>query len=122
MGNQIDDEDEILSDEAGELDGGLDDLPIFNREKKSEQKSETEIGKGVILQYELYDQLVQARIRLQKLLATTAQLPSPDNIETFNRESSEDSNNVRKFDKKLINKNIFHKSKILIYVKFHEII
>ena len=122
MGNQIDDEDEILSDEAGELDGGLDDLPIFNREKKSEQKSETEIGKGVILQYELYDQLVQARIRLQKLLATAAQLPSPDNIETFNRESSEDSNNVRKFDKKLINKNIFHKSKILIYVKFHEII
>jgi len=94
LGNQIDDEDEILSDEAGELDGGLDDLPIFNREKKSEQKSETEIGKGVILQYELYDQLVQARIRLQKLLATAAQLPSPDNIETFNRESSEDSNNV----------------------------
>ena len=100
MGNQIDDEDEILSDEAGELDGGLDDLPIFNREKKSEQKSETEIGKGVILQYELYDQLVQARIRLQKLLAAAAQLPSPENIETFNRESSEDSKNVRQFYKK----------------------
>ena len=94
LGNEIDDEDEILSDEAGELDGGLDDLPIFNREKKSEQKSETEIGQGVILQYELYDQLVQARIRIQKLLNAAAQLPLPENIEIFNRESSEDSQNV----------------------------
>ena len=39
------------------------------------------------LQIELHDQLVQLRIRLQKLLALSAQLPTPEQIEQFNLES-----------------------------------
>lgn len=58
LGNVIDDEDEILSDDAGSI-GGLDDLPIFNRERMEEkQMDEQTIGKGVISQVPIACRLI----------------------------------------------------------------
>merc|ERR1712226_1839532 len=93
LGNAIDEDDEILSDEAGELEGGLDDLPIFNRERAEEAKDGAAVGKALHSQFDLYDQLVQSRIRIQKLLSLAAQLPFPSDITEFNKQSAESAQN-----------------------------
>ncbi|KAM7388755.1 hypothetical protein PAMP_024905 [Pampus punctatissimus] len=75
-----DDDDEMEDDdEDGEDEGAV---RTFSKEKVDE---EVEKGKAVKNQLVLWDQLLEGRIRIQKALMTTNQLPQPQTFPEFKR-------------------------------------
>ncbi|KAM9117796.1 protein AATF [Pangshura tecta] len=83
-----DDEEEGSNEEesgaASEDDGGV---VTFSKEKVSE---EVEKGKAVKNQIALWDQLLEGRIKLQKVLLTANQLPQPDTFPAFKKEGGQE--------------------------------
>ncbi|KAM7410604.1 hypothetical protein PAMA_001844 [Pampus argenteus] len=74
-----DDDDDEMEDEDGEDEGAV---RTFSKEKVDE---EVEKGKAVKNQLALWDQLLEGRIRIQKALMTTNQLPQPQTFPEFKR-------------------------------------
>ncbi|KAL7397088.1 hypothetical protein ABVT39_016727 [Epinephelus coioides] len=74
------DEDEMEDDDDDDDDEGA--VRTFSQEKVDE---EVEKGKAVKNQLALWDKLLEGRIKLQKALATTNQLPQPQTLPEFKR-------------------------------------
>uniref|UniRef100_A0A3Q0S8V9 Apoptosis antagonizing transcription factor n=1 Tax=Amphilophus citrinellus TaxID=61819 RepID=A0A3Q0S8V9_AMPCI len=72
------------SDDDDELEGDDDDGAVrtFSRDKVDE---EVEKGKAVKNQLDLWDQLLEGRIKIQKALVTANQLPQPQTFPEFKR-------------------------------------
>ncbi|NXM42092.1 AATF protein, partial [Gymnorhina tibicen] len=68
----------------GEEDGGV---LTFSRGQESE---EVEKGKAVRNQLALWDQLMEGRIKMQKVLVTANRLPQPDTYPRFRKEGGQD--------------------------------
>ncbi|NXU15655.1 AATF protein, partial [Pardalotus punctatus] len=71
-----------------EDDGGV---MTFSRRQESE---EVEKGKAVRNQLALWDQLMEARIKMQKVLMTANRLPQPDTYPRFRKEGGQDFDNA----------------------------
>ncbi|XP_017289783.1 protein AATF [Kryptolebias marmoratus] len=71
-------------DQSSEMDDGLDEVTIrtFSQVKVDE---EVEKGRAVQNQLALWDQLLEGRIKLQKVLMTANQLPQPPTFPEFRR-------------------------------------
>ncbi|NXB24258.1 AATF protein, partial [Rhagologus leucostigma] len=72
----------------GEEDGGV---LTFSRGQESE---EVEKGKAVRNQLALWDQLMEGRIKMQKVLVTANRLPQPDTYPRFRKEGGQDFDNA----------------------------
>ncbi|NWI79562.1 AATF protein, partial [Dryoscopus gambensis] len=72
----------------GEEDGGV---LTFSRGQESE---EVEKGKAVRNQLALWDQLMEGRIKMQKVLMTANRLPQPDTYPRFRKEGGQDFDNA----------------------------
>ncbi|NXO90354.1 AATF protein, partial [Certhia brachydactyla] len=72
----------------GEDDGGV---LTFSRGQESE---EVEKGKAVRNQLALWDQLMEGRIKMQKVLVTANRLPQPDTYPRFRKEGGQDFDNA----------------------------
>ncbi|XP_042272757.1 protein AATF [Thunnus maccoyii] len=79
------DDDDDDDDDDDEMEDGEDDGAVrtFSKEKVDE---EVEKGKAVKNQLALWDQLLEGRIRIQKALMTTNQLPQPQTFPEFKRQ------------------------------------
>ncbi|NXR40726.1 AATF protein, partial [Zosterops hypoxanthus] len=71
-----------------EEDGGV---LTFSRGQESE---EVEKGKAVRNQLALWDQLMEGRIKMQKVLLTANRLPQPDTYPSFRKEGGQDFDNA----------------------------
>ncbi|NXG70098.1 AATF protein, partial [Baryphthengus martii] len=74
----------------GEDDGGI--MTFSNRQ----EAEEVERGKAVKNQLALWDQLLEGRIKMQKVLATMNRLPQPDTYPVFRREGGQEFDNAVK--------------------------
>ncbi|NWU28161.1 AATF protein, partial [Dyaphorophyia castanea] len=72
----------------GEEDGGV---LTFSRGQES---AEVEKGKAVRNQLALWDQLMEGRIKMQKVLVTANRLPQPDTYPRFRKEGGQDFDNA----------------------------
>ncbi|XP_067394205.1 protein AATF isoform X2 [Emydura macquarii macquarii] len=77
-------EEDVAGAKESEEDGGV---VTFSEEKVSE---EVEKGKAVKNQIELWDQLLEGRIKLQKALLTANRLPQPDTFPAFKKEGGQE--------------------------------
>ncbi|XP_066492179.1 protein AATF [Tiliqua scincoides] len=96
MSMEEDSEDEVESGEDSEAEQKMADvseskddgvLLTFSKDKVAE---EVEKGKAVKNQIALWDQLLEGRIKLQKVLLTANQLPQPDTFPEFKKRGGEE--------------------------------
>ncbi|XP_053941046.1 protein AATF [Cuculus canorus] len=78
----------IKETKDSEDDGGI---RTFSKAKESE---EVEKGKAVRNQLVLWDQLLEARIKMQKALTTVNRLPQPDTYPVFKKEGGQEFDNA----------------------------
>ncbi|NXD23376.1 AATF protein, partial [Spelaeornis formosus] len=80
-------------DDGKETKGSEDDggVMTFSRGRESE---EVEKGKAVRNQLALWDQLMEGRIKMQKVLVTANRLPQPDTYPRFRKEGGQDFDNA----------------------------
>ncbi|NXC44089.1 AATF protein, partial [Penelope pileata] len=83
-----DDHDHVEDTKDNEDDGGV---MTFS---KGHVDDEVEKGKAVKNQLALWDQILEARIKLQKALVTANQLPQPDTFPTFRKEGGQEFDNA----------------------------
>ncbi|TRZ14110.1 hypothetical protein HGM15179_012959 [Zosterops borbonicus] len=86
------DEDEDEDEDDGDMEEGKDGgVLTFSRGQESE---EVEKGKAVRNQLALWDQLMEGRIKMQKVLLTANRLPQPDTYPSFRKEGGQDFDNA----------------------------
>ncbi|NXB93632.1 AATF protein, partial [Vidua macroura] len=95
-GNEEEEEEEFGSenhDDGKETKDSEDDGGVltFSRRQESE---EVEKGKAVRNQLALWDQLMEGRIKMQKVLMTANRLPQPDTYPRFRKEGGQDFDNA----------------------------
>ncbi|NWR46400.1 AATF protein, partial [Regulus satrapa] len=95
-GSEEEEEEELGSenhDDGKETKDSEDDGGVltFSRGKESE---EVEKGKAVRNQLALWDQLMEGRIKMQKVLMTANRLPQPDTYPRFKKEGGQDFDNA----------------------------
>merc|ERR1711892_280284 len=85
------DDESIASDDAGELDNGLDELDIFKRREESkpvealmsEQEKNEREGGAITRQMDVFDRMIKTRIKLQRVMQTAALLPKSTQMGHF---------------------------------------
>ena len=90
------DDESIASDDAGELDNGLDELDIFKRKEESkpvealmsEQEKNEREGAAITRQMDVFDRLIKTRIKLQKVMQNAALLPKSDQMGHFEQRTA----------------------------------
>ncbi|NXL47467.1 AATF protein, partial [Podilymbus podiceps] len=82
------DHDDIKETKDSEDDGGV---MTFS---KGQEDEEVEKGKAVRNQLELWDQLLEGRIKMQKALITVNRLPQPDTYPIFRKEGGQEFDNA----------------------------
>ncbi|NXF31488.1 AATF protein, partial [Nyctibius bracteatus] len=80
--------DDIKDTKDSEDDGGV---MTFS---KGQEAEEVEKGKAVKNQLALWDQLLEARIKMQKALVTANRLPQPDTYPSFRKEGGQEFDNA----------------------------
>ncbi|NXF51774.1 AATF protein, partial [Oceanites oceanicus] len=81
-------QDNIKETKDGEGDGGV---MMFS---KGQEAEEVEKGKAVKNQLALWDQLLEGRIKMQKVLVTVNRLPQPDTYPIFRKEGGQEFDNA----------------------------